>query len=63
MKPPSLDLIRGALAPVWSCGESRALAGSHLSNGDPGSTQILTRHFGVQSHTISQLTELRDYAF
>jgi hypothetical protein len=28
-------------------------------NGDPGSTQILTRHCGAKSQTISQLTNLR----
>jgi hypothetical protein len=25
-------------------------------NSNPGSTQILTRHYGTKSHTISQLT-------
>jgi hypothetical protein len=63
MKPPGSDLIRGALAAVSSYREAPAQAGSHLSNGDPGSTQILTRHFDVQSQTVSQLTELKDYAF
>jgi hypothetical protein len=51
-----------ALAPVLSYGEAWALAGSHPSNGDSGSTQILTQHFSVQSQTVSQLTELRNYA-
>jgi hypothetical protein len=31
--------------------------------GDLDSTQILTRHFGVGSQTVSQLTELGNHAF
>jgi hypothetical protein len=31
-------------------------------NGDPGSTQILTRHYGAQSQTISQLESSRTTA-
>jgi hypothetical protein len=63
MKAPGSDLIGGALAPIRSYGETRALAGFHPLNSDLGSTLILTRHFGVQSQTVSQLTELGDYAF
>jgi hypothetical protein len=32
-------------------------------NGDPGSTQILARHFGAQSQIVSQLNELVDHAY
>jgi hypothetical protein len=61
MKAPEPDSIKRALAPIRSYGEAHALAGSHPSNGDPCSTQFLTRHFGVQSQTVSQLTEPGDY--
>jgi hypothetical protein len=65
MNTPGPDLIGvgGGIRPRLIFGEARALASSHLSNGDTGSTQILTRHFSVQPQTVSQLTELGDYAF
>jgi hypothetical protein len=55
MKPPGLDLIEG-ISPCLI--QWRGTLPSWLSplNGDPGSTQILTWHYGAQSQTVSQLT-------
>jgi hypothetical protein len=54
LKPPSSDLIGGIglYLVLW-----RGTCPGWLSpvNGDPGSTQILTRHCGAQSYTVSQL--------
>jgi hypothetical protein len=54
LKPPGQDLM-GGIGPcviLW-----RGTCPSWLSptNGDPGSTQILTWHYGVKSQTVSQL--------
>jgi hypothetical protein len=38
MKPPSQDLLGGALAPIWSYGEVLVLVGSHprtVTHSDP----------------------------
>jgi hypothetical protein len=54
LKLPSLELIReGGISPClvrW-----RGTCPGWLSpvNGDPGSTQILTRHYGAKAQTVS----------
>jgi hypothetical protein len=55
LKPPCPDLTGGDISPclvLW-----RGTCPGWLSpvNGDPVSTQILTRHCGTQSQTVSQL--------
>jgi hypothetical protein len=55
MTPPGPDLI-GDISPcliLWRGTYPRWLS---PMNGDPGSTQILTQHFGAQSQTAGQLT-------
>jgi hypothetical protein len=60
MKPPSLDLMGGAgislCLVLW-----RGTCPGWLSplNGDSGCTQILTRHCGALSQTVSQLASSR----
>jgi hypothetical protein len=54
VKPPDLDLIRGHYAlpdPM-----KRHLPWLALSNDDPGSTEILSRHNSAQYQTVSQVT-------
>jgi hypothetical protein len=57
MKPPNPDLMRGGggNSPCLILWRGTCLGWPSPLNSNPGSTQILTRHYGAQSHTISQL--------
>jgi hypothetical protein len=61
VKPPDLDLIegRGALASCLILWRGTCPGWLSPPNGDPGSTQILTRHYSAQSQIISQLKSSR----
>jgi hypothetical protein len=56
LKPPGLDLTGGGgIGPYLVLWRRTCLGWLSPVNGDPGSTQILTRHCGAQSQTVSQL--------
>jgi hypothetical protein len=48
LETTSPGFAQGTFAPIWSYGEVLALVGSP-AYGDPGSTQVLTQHYGAKS--------------
>jgi hypothetical protein len=55
LKPPGLNLVGGGISPCLVLWRGTCPGWLSPANGDSGSTQILTRHCGAQSQTISQL--------
>jgi hypothetical protein len=55
LKPPSQDLPRGGISPCLVLWIGTCPCWLSPMNGDLGSTQILTQHFGAKSQIISQL--------
>jgi hypothetical protein len=55
LKPPNLDLIGGGISPCLILWEAACPGWLSPMNGDPGSTEILTRHCGAKSLTVNQL--------
>jgi hypothetical protein len=57
MKPPDLDLtgVVGGISPCLVLWRGTCPGWLSPPNGDLVSTQILSRHYGAQSYTVSQL--------
>jgi hypothetical protein len=55
LEPPVLDLTRGSISPCLVQWRGTCLGWILQVNGHPGSTQILTRHCGAKSQTVSPL--------
>jgi hypothetical protein len=57
LKPPGPDLMRGGgISPYLILGRGAYPGWFSPSKGDPGSTQVLTQHYGAKSQIVSQLT-------
>jgi hypothetical protein len=58
MKPLGLNLYWGGICPCLVLWRGTCPCWLSPTYGDPGSTQILTRHYTVKSQTVSQLMNM-----